>query len=104
MRLEQVRVALARLAACLLGSSSGSLALLVAEQLHGARRIDVVLLSLEQPERGAAAHEDVHAAVLHLLQHLGDARRAADLLQAVVGQPHDPELAPSSRHSAIIVL
>ena len=54
---------------------------------------------------GCRRDEDVHAPVRPSLEHLGHLRRAADLLEAVVGQPHDAELAVARRgSSAIIVL
>ena len=65
----------------------------VGEQLHRPGGELVLLVALEQPERVRALDEDVHASVVHPLEHLGHAGGAADLLQAVVRQPDDAELA-----------
>src|SRR5439155_12447969 len=87
--LEQVRVALARFFTDEPLDVLGS----VLQELDLAGRVHEVLLALQQLERVSPAHEDVHAAVLGALEYLGDLRRAADFLQAVVGEPDDPELA-----------
>src|SRR5918999_3285971 len=65
----------------------------VLEQLDVAGGVGQIVDAAQQPEGRAALHEHVHPPVLEALQHLGDARRAADLLQAVVGEPDDAELA-----------
>ena len=67
--------------------------MLVGEELDGAGRVGEVVLTLDQPEGPRAADEDVHAPVLHPLEDLGDLARAADLLELVVGEPEDAELA-----------
>ena len=56
------------------------------------------------PEALVALDEDVHAAVLELLQHLFDDRRAADRAGAAVGPQHDPKVTSSSRQCRIIAL
>ena len=50
-------------------------------------------LALDHAERPRAARQQVHAPVFHLLEHLLDRHRAADVAQPVVGEPDDPELA-----------
>ena len=75
-----------------MAAASSSLLVLVLEQLDVAGRIGEVLDPAQQPERLGAPHEHVHAPVVELLQHLLDARRAADLAQAVVDEPDDAEL------------
>jgi hypothetical protein len=51
-----------------------------------------VLDALDDAEGPRGAAGDVEPAVVHALEHLVDDARAAALLQAVVAQPHDPEL------------
>ena len=65
----------------------------VLDELDHAGRVGQVPLALDDPERPRAAGEEVHPAVVHALEHPVDLARAADLPQAVVGEPHDPELA-----------
>ena len=94
------RVQLARARARLRASGSSSV---LVEELDHPRRVGQVVLALEQAEGPGATREDVHAAVLHALEHLLDRARAADRLQLLVGEPHDPELALAPRrHSSII--
>ena len=47
---------------------------------------------VDDPERARAAREDVHAPVVHALEHLGDLHRAADRAHALVARPDDAEL------------
>ena len=74
-------------AACASSSSSASL-----EELDHAGRVGEVVLALDQAEGPRAAGEDVQPPVLHALEHLLDLARAADRLELLVGEPHDPEL------------
>src|SRR5215210_800583 len=66
---------------------------IVVEQLDVARGVGEVADAALEPEWGGSFYEDVEAAVLEPLEHLGDARRAADVLQRVLCEPYDPELA-----------
>ena len=86
--LDEVRVALASA----LGQNLVVRVLLTLEELHVGRRVGHVLDAPHEPERAPAAREDVHAAVVGALEHLGHARRAAHLAQPTLGQPHDSEL------------
>jgi hypothetical protein len=61
--------------------------------LHVAGGIGQVVDSPDHPERHGAFDEHVHAAVFEALEHLADAGGAADLLEPVVGEPDDSELA-----------
>ena len=65
---------------------------LVVEPLDSAGRVGPVVVGLDQPEGARPAREDVHAPVLVALEHLGDLARAADLAQAILRGPDDPEL------------
>ena len=47
----------------------------------------------DQPEWPPPAHEHVEAPVTHPLEHAVDGTRAADRLELVLGEPHNPELA-----------
>ena len=49
-------------------------------------------LPLQHAEGAGAAHEHVQAPVVEAFQKLLDLDRAADLAQAVVREPQDPEL------------
>ena len=68
-------------------------ALAIVEELDHTGRIREVALALEHAKRPRAPRHEVHAPVVHALDHLGDLARAADLAQPVVGEPQDPELA-----------
>ena len=76
----------------------------VLDELDHAGRIGEVALALEHAERPGAADEQVHAAVVHLLDHAIDRAGAPDLAQAVVREPDDPELALLAEALWIIVL
>ena len=67
--------------------------LAVREELDRARRIRLLVLALDQPERTRAAREDVQPAVVVALQNPLDQACAAHGLELILGQPHDPELA-----------
>ena len=43
--------------------------------------------------KGVVLHEDVQPAVVEALEDLSDAGRAAHVLQGIVREPDDPELA-----------
>src|SRR5919198_2071612 len=66
----------------------------IGQELDLASGVGQVLVALDEAERARAAGDDVHAAVLGLLEHFGDFACAADRAQALVGEPDDPELAP----------
>ena len=57
-------------------------------------------LALDDPERAGPAGEEVHPSVLHPLEHLLDLAGAANLAQAVVGEPDDSEL-PVERQALV---
>ena len=73
------------------GAGVGRL-VLVDEELDGAGRVGQIVLLGDDPERPRAAREDVHAPVVHALEHLGDLHRAADRPLPVVAGPDDSEL------------
>ena len=64
----------------------------VLDELDDAGGIGEVALALEDAERPRAAREQVHPAVVEPLEHAVDLAGAADLAQAVLRQPDDPEL------------
>ncbi len=67
--------------------------LALGDELDNAGRIGKVVLALEQAKYARAAHEDRDAPVVLALEHALDLTGAADRLELVVCEPHDPELA-----------
>ena len=59
--------------------------LCVGEKFDGSRRIRELVLALQQAEGPGAAREDVHAAVIHALEHALDLARAAHRLELLIG-------------------
>src|SRR3954469_15270159 len=86
--LDEVGVAVAGLAAGLLGVA----VVLLVQQLHVAGGVGHVVDAAHEQKGPRPLYEDVHPAVLHPLEQLRHPRRAAGVLEFVVGEPDDAEL------------
>jgi hypothetical protein len=74
------------------GDLLGPGVVVVLQELDVPRRVVHVVDPPREAKRPRAAHEDVHPPVLRPLEQLVDPRTAADLLEALVAHPQDPEL------------
>ncbi len=67
--------------------------LLVAEEIDGAGREREVVLALDQAKGAGSPDDDVEPPVLQALDDPLDLTRTPDLLELLIGEPQDPELA-----------